>query len=455
MDQVREIAKIIWEQRFWVLSALGIIIALVCWNMSTGTLQAEFEDRQGSITNNYQQVNRLRGQPFHPNEGVNQTDREEAVKQKANVLSVWQDLYQKQREEVLSWPEALGAEFLSNIQDRSFGDPLTSSMQDKYLNYIQTQFDSLLEIVKAKKDESRSTGRGRGGGEYAPERGRRSAAADEDQDHLVLWLDQSDVRQQLEFNTKPTSMEIWVTQEDLWVYETLLTVIADTNEEREATRPDNTAIAAIVSLDVGQEAAAAKGAGTVMIPAGPADQGAGEYDRYSELGGRGGGEYMSEGRGAYPGGEMREYGGERGAYGDMGRGGTGRSGPASLANRYLDEAGEPIASSEPPADAQFRKLPIQMVLMMDQRWISPLLVECANAALPVEVTQLRINPSQSGDLSGRQRSRIPRDLEAVAQNVPLDEVHVSGVVYIYTEPDPSTLSIEGVVDEPELVAEGI
>ena len=40
-------------------------------------------------------------------------------------------------------------------------------------------------------------------------------------------LDQANLRQQLEFADVPTSRQIWVIQEDLWVYETLLRAIAN------------------------------------------------------------------------------------------------------------------------------------------------------------------------------------------------------------------------------------
>ena len=45
---------------------------------------------------------------------------------------------------------------------------------------------------------------------------------------------------------------------------------------------------------------------------------------------------------------------------------------------------------------EFRRLPIRMVLMMDERWLPKVLVECANSPLPIEVQRLRINREKSG-----------------------------------------------------------
>ena len=50
-------------------------------------------------------------------------------------------------------------------------------------------------------------------------------------------------------------MKIWVTQENLWVYQTLLDVIAKTNKAANATRMSNAAVQEIGELSVGSRAA--------------------------------------------------------------------------------------------------------------------------------------------------------------------------------------------------------
>ena len=39
MDKVRAFMQALWVQRFWVLSVVGVIAAVVCWMMAAGTLQ--------------------------------------------------------------------------------------------------------------------------------------------------------------------------------------------------------------------------------------------------------------------------------------------------------------------------------------------------------------------------------------------------------------------------------
>ena len=101
---------------------------------------------------------------FHPNDDVIKGDTQQAQAQRDLVKQVWQELYTAQRTGVLKWPETIGEEFVAYMQNRKFGDNISEVMRGFYHNYIQNRFDSLLEIVKAKKlANGRSTG-GRGGG---------------------------------------------------------------------------------------------------------------------------------------------------------------------------------------------------------------------------------------------------------------------------------------------------
>jgi len=481
MDQVKAFGKLMWEQRFWVLSALGTIIVLFTWMRATGNLESEFNARKSAIEGKFGQMNKLRTVSVHPNDEVLKEEQAQAQRQREYVLEVWRSFYDRQREEVLNWPKhALGEAFVNYIETRKFRDSILPDMRDIYRNYIRDRFDGLAEIVQAyKQPESGIAGRGVGrggeggrggesrgfGGEGRGFGGEGFAAATlpedaEDQDYLVLWLDQDKVRAQLAFERRPTSTQIWVTQEDLWVYESLLNVIARTNEERGATRPDNTAIKAIVSLDIGRDANAggANDKGQVMMPRSAAGAGA-----MSEFGGRGG--------------EMMERGGEggygRGMEGEMGRGGEGGYGRGMegegasaddglLAYRYLDDEGNPIPGEVDSFGTEFRQLPVRMVLMMDQRWIPQLLVEASNAPLPLVVQQVRLNPSKATSLTdggrggmgggfrgGRGGAMMP-DLSGLTNDPSVAEVEIRGAIYIYNEPDENQLDVPGGDDDGQL-----
>ncbi len=448
MDKVRAFANVVWTQRFWVLSVLCVIVGVVCWNMAASDLDAEFTKRKSAIESAFNSVSGIKNEPVHPNDDVNEGDMQQAKLQRNYVLKVWQELYDRQRSGVLYWPESLGEEFVGKMQNRKFGGAISPTMRGIYHDYIETRFDALLEIVDAKKTSQRGgAGQGGGyggeGGGYGGEYGGGSpmGAVGIEEDYLVLWLDQEKLQRKLLFKTKPSNLKVWVTQEDLWVYETLLNVIANANKAVGATRSDNTAVRAIMTLQVGSEAAD-KSAGQVFIPQ-PTEGGADGYG--GEMGGFGGemGGYGGE-MGGY-GGEMGGYGEEMGGYGETG--GMGGDGDTTLtANRYLDAEGNPDpGDSGTYGTTEFRQLPIRMKLMMDQRRIPRILIECANANLPIEVKQLRINASQSGSgVTGRSSSASrSRGMQGLAPDPNLAEVEIRGVVYIYNEPDTVELAIPG------------
>ncbi len=444
MDKLRAFGKILFEQRFWVLSVLGLSVACVCWWMSAGELQAKFSQRKSAIDSVFSGITRLKGEPACPNEVVNTANQEKVAEQAEYVQEVWKTLYERQREGVLSWPKELGDEFIEYIEMLKFRDPIKNEMRTIYQNYIENRFDGLLEIVKAKKDTTGNVG-GYGGGGLGGEEfgGRREFGGGapvnpgqplepgEDEAYLVHWVDQNVLRARLDFSAaKPSATQIWVTQEDLWVYETLLNVIANTNKARKATRPDNTAIRMILALEVGTGAARATGmSGYVLMPQAAAGGGA----MSGELGGRS--EYLGDVGGGFGGGEssgMREGGR---SFGGALEGESNDS--LLLANRYLDDAGAPLAGNAASFGVEFRQLPIHMSLLMDQRWLPRLLIECANAALPIEVKQVRLNPDRASvgfEQSRGGYSNPAANLQGVEADPSHAQIELQGAVYIYNEP---------------------
>jgi hypothetical protein len=84
-----------------------------------------------------------------------------------------------------------------------------------------------------------------------------------------------------------------------------------------------------------------------------------------------------------------------------------------------------------------------MQLLMDQRYLPLLLIECANATLPIEVKHLRINPDQSGGqfaagTASRGGSVRMGDVEGADT---LAQVEIRGVVYIYMRPNAVSLGL--------------
>ena len=384
MDKVRAFLSVAWTQRFWILCVVGTLAAVVCWSMASGELQRQFTANKSTIDGKFSDMTSIKTKTVHGNPGVNAKEREQAKLIADSVKKLWQGLFDAQREVVLKWPDVLGADFVTYVENAKFDSPIKPLFRDRYQNYIKNRFDGLVEIVDAKKmpvDGSAGFGGtfGREGGRMGEGGMGTEVLVDaqgnpiEPEDYLVQWVDQANLRQQLEFTGVPTSRQIWVTQEDLWVYETLLRAIANTNKERGATRPDNTAIRVIQSLEVGAPAALAMAQESVILM---------PVDAMAATGG--------EGVPAGPEGGMM-----MGREGGMPAEGVDMD-AMLLQNRYIDAEGKPIPDASTGMGTEFRRLPIRMVLMMDERWLPKVLVECANAPLPIEVQRLRINREKSG-----------------------------------------------------------
>jgi hypothetical protein len=444
MDQVRTALAWLKKHHFWVLTGLAVLIALGCWWSAANKMSAKYEADQKTIKGGFDIVGAVKSASFHPNDTINNHEIDEIKKVSGGVAKLWQVLYDKQRENVLQWPTALNKAFRDAVEKMQFAEDIPRDLRDNYQNYIELHFPELPKQISARPIEGNEAGGPGGpGGEfrrtYVPESPGGANAGPDDNDYICEWLDQAVIRDELNFPQRPSSLRIWVTQEDLWVYHTLLDVIAKTNQAAGATRMSNAAVKTIYSLEVGSRAAPySRKSGRLLVPpavAGATDAGPGGMPGPGGPGGPPGGGPMGERPGMGPpgGGPM----GERGMSGQgMGPGalGNGPMTPAMeqnflLSGRYLDDKGQPIvlgggggaeagtpaapatagdasaAGGTPSVDMNqfgtgFKRLPIRMVLQMDARWLPQLITTCANEPLRVEVQEVRINPPDGGSVGG-------------------------------------------------------
>ena len=447
MDKIRILLHQVVKHHFWLLSAVVMLVGLGCWFLASSNLAKIYAANKTKIKQEFSSQNSLRSRGFHPNEQVNEEQRKQIEQQSREVTKLWQQLYVAQQEAVLTWPKQLGPRYEQKIADKDFGDDIHPDMRDTYMNYAKNHFQELPEVVKAleltegSSQNSNTIGGGRGQqiidiaqieqmlstrqrGNFDPNR--KATLEQEDPpelDFLVYWVDQNRVRDRLTFNARPSSMRIWVTQEDLWVYTTMLQVIANTNQAAGSTRFSNAAIRVIDSLEVGKAAAQqSRAKGRILVPAqsGGGEQLGGDIiDSYGggfDMGGGAGGGYGMEGGGGggagmggygagygMDGGQSldmdRGYGGMGGGFGEDGLGSGGENGQL-LSFRYLNEEKQPIAIQgdwDPSlVGVEYKRLPIRMRLQMDQRWLYFLIAECANAPLQIEVQEVRVNPIETG-----------------------------------------------------------
>lgn len=452
MDQLKVVLAVLKKHHFWFLSGLVLIVGLLAWWLATGGVAAEFAQFKSDVEQRIQEQQGIVQQnPAHPNDDVIAGFQAENKKLALKVYLVWKKLHEEQRTKVLFWPREMRNDFLRAIQGKKFGEDIPLRYRERYQNYVRERFGELSEIVQAREVELPENptggalgGPGGGPGGYAGEGysmpsptpgygpgaggpgrvGPNGELLIEEDPYIVEWLvaNQAQLQSKLVWDKPPTSMKMWVTQEDLWVYESLLRIIAQTNVG--ATGPHNATVSVIEAIEAGQDAAPGSvTTGRIWMP--PLAAGAGAPGAMSGAPGamppEGGppGASGASGASGAPGAPPGMPGAMPGMPGAMpgmpgGPGGAGALTPEMLdqmllAGRYLDAEGKPMPAPSAGAESEFaalteefKRVPVRLVLRMDPREIPRLLVACANAVLPVEVQQVRLNvdPNSGGGIRG-------------------------------------------------------
>ena len=208
----------------------------------------------------------------------------------------------------------------------------------------------------------------------------------------------------------PLSIEIWYLQEDLWVYESLIRVLVETNKEA----VDNISQAPVKCIEqmlIGRNASLAWNTlNTLSLFRGDSEGGRGGFGGDSE---------MSEGRMSGPMGDRgmggasslgsldddeSEFASGPGGMGpNKGIGGADTQGVGEeavlnriLNYRYLGAEDQPLTAETPAPFAEFNRMPICLKLVVDQRRIQDVLVNCANCSMPIDIRHVRVNPDNAG-----------------------------------------------------------
>ena len=287
MDQLRKVWAWLERQHFWVLTAVAVLVALGCWWHGTVALWTEYQSNRSTIEQQFSAAQSVQNKPFHANEDVQAAQTAQIAAEKKSVIALWWELYNRQTETVLKWPSNLSDRFRDTVSKLQFGDDIPPNLRAHYNNYVRDHFPELPKIVGAlEAPPGQGGGFGRSdGGTFDVQsflnnlRDRQQmnrpmgleGEADqpyEEPDFLVIWADQDQqlVRDELTPRETPKSKRIWKTQEDLWVYEALLHIIADTNSEAGANRFSNAPVRVIISLEVGRTAAeASRGRGRIDL----------------------------------------------------------------------------------------------------------------------------------------------------------------------------------------------
>jgi len=433
MDKMHVVLKYAKKYQDWIVAALVLVIGLASWYLATSRVSKETVANKKKIDDYFKKARALQSKPNHPNPTFH-TAVEDIIKyRREKILKAWEVIWQRQGEHDFAWPQGLTQRFRDHVKDlrpietegmnpaNEFPDV---GRNEEYRSYIGRELPKLAEIVQAswKVDpaelgsEARpSVGGSRFGGVTRGEGGRGSLQAEED-DAIVFW-DPEDQKQIVltHFHwpeRAPKLFEILYAHEDYKILEALLNVIAQTNGPVAARH--NAVITDIRSLKIGkrvlQDGTGGR-FGAIALPEQGAGTGPGGLGEGGGLQGAPTPAPLST-PGSNAGGVMQPGGeGVPGVEGEGG--GLGESEASALQNRYVDKNYLPLPASKlkeiaeqqsAPDDiylAIAKRMPVLIHLVMDERKIPELLINCANYSIPIEVRQVRVSqdPARAGQLA--------------------------------------------------------
>jgi hypothetical protein len=207
MDQLRKAWAWFVRHHFWVLTVVTVIVAAFCWYSGATALQQAFASNKSKIEQQSNSISTLRSNPFKPNEEVNNKQQEQIDIQTKAVHALWQQLYDRQRDEVLKWPENLSDQFRTYVEKLKFNEAIPEDLRNHYNNYVRDHFPELPKIVGALlAPEGDGAGGGRGYSQRSMMGGRGDMRGEsmmmggpggetiEEEEFIVEWLDQDRIR---------------------------------------------------------------------------------------------------------------------------------------------------------------------------------------------------------------------------------------------------------------------
>lgn len=464
-DAIRPYAIILQKIHFWILAALVPLILLPLLFMAQSSMSARVKAKRTKIEGSIKELEKIVTDPSkkpHPNEKWSAEIEKRSGQINDETLKVWTKLWEDQKP-LRQWPTSLGPDFVAAASALKPNASLRRALLERYQNGIRPVVRQLPGRMGA---DELMTEAAAAKGAAAPDRGAGGIPA-EKMPSLLQWSpdDQQQLYASFDWQEPPSTTQVVLAQEELWMYGVLCDVIAKVNKT--GTNPSNIPIPLVQQLKVGFPAAeddpggrsgkrilriqtaGASGLEPGMPPPdmmmGPEAGGAGNlrppHPRFS---GAGAGPRGLPG-GMPPGMMPGEPGAEAAALSPD---------DALKGWVYVDLDGKPLTAADLAAAPQMKLvklMPYVLRITIDQRSLDALLVELATAPVPIDTRQVRINPdgataAATGGGPGGGPANIPPRPPVGAAPVGGDrprlhdvQAELRGTLAIAMRPDPSLL----------------
>ena len=456
MDQLKKFMAQVAKHQFWIISGLSVVLGIVAFYLTSSTLSKLYADQAAALDKLYGDINTVSsGIAKHPNDLSKAKMGNIIADVQKDVEAAWRLQYERQTK-LLVWPEAAlnnkrlvdklkkysPIETTLTYPEEPVGSSaLVKTEKEAYARYFTDQLPEIVKIIgcewvgKANENAAAAGGMGgmgmgmsggmdgmdggmgmggMSGGMGGMSGGMGGPGGDMGMmgpgmllsNDLVIWRkpSQDELINSIRLwrGTSPTIYEILYTQENMWILEGIMRIIAKTNEGAKANF--QTSIKEIEFIRIGKPAVGR--AGTIDTPMEAPAAGQGGYGGMADA--MGGGESMGGMEGMMAGmGGMGAEGGMAGgdstasASGSDGEGGAVVISIDPAAGRYVDSTYAPLSGedlrtkmqSESPEDAYFavaKRVPVRLRFKMDQRRVPQFLADCGNADLMLEIRQVRL-----------------------------------------------------------------
>lgn len=464
-DSVRPALAIIAKYHFWMLAAVVPLMLVPLLFMANGKLRADIASARSQIDSRFTALRSVDSQTPHPNEAWSTKIVANTKRTKRETLAAWTAFWQSQ-EPLRQWPVSLGADFVQRAATLRPDGTLPRKLLERYQDGVRQLVRELPKRMGADehmRDESTdATGLPVAAPPGAPAVAPASRA-------LVEWNpeNQRAIYESFNWQKPPSTVQVVLAQEELWLYGMLCDTIARMN--RTAAGRFDAPITTVTQLAIGYPAAedVPGGAGRIIVPAtAPGGAPPGGEGMSMDMappeampgmpGGAGvtrpphprfgGGAGMPAGPGLPPPGDPAAEGGAPAASPDD-----------PLKNWvYVDFDGKPLMAADlttNPAAQMVHLMPFVLRLTMDQRSLDALLVDLAAAPIPIDVRQVRINVDSAtaaapGMMAGGGGGGLaPAGGGAAGGIVDRPRLHdirveIRGTIGLATPPNPQVIGLE-------------
>lgn len=454
------------KHHFWILLAMVPIVVLPIVFLARGKLAAEIDAARSQIDGRLSAMKSVAGKQPHPNESWSGQIGKATTRVKKETLDEWGKFWQSQ-EPLRTWPESLGPDFLQRIATLKPGGKLPRPLLERYQNGVRAIVRTIPKRMGA--DDMMAEGEVGGPAQpaFVPPPNVVRPGVGEKPPAVVQWdpADQARIYASFKWDRTPSTTQMLLAQEELWVYGVLADAIARVNKPSGGAY--NAAVPVVLQLAVGYPAAeedpGGAAGGRILVPAAAAQPNPmGEFGPASMPAMAEGGEGAAQGRPPHPrfavaaGPQMAGPGGP--VLSDA------AASPDDLLRNwiYVDFKGKPLMAADlatSPDSLLLHLMPFVLRAIVDERKLDGFLVDLATAPMPIDVRQVRINPGTGGFAAA-----MPGAAAMPAGTRPHDiVVELRGTVALATPPDRQLLGLEaeaidgddadGDSDEPGVLGE--